>query len=570
MTIKKRWNIFDPLPYKSDIEEIRQQVRVDSIIGSLLFQRGLKNYKEIKDFFCIDLSKLHPPELMSDMDVAGKRLIKAIQSGEKILVYGDYDVDGTTAVALFYSFLKKCNADAGYYLPDRYSEGYGLSFEGIDFAEANGYSLIVTLDCGIKSHDKINYAVSKGIDVIVCDHHLPPDVLPAAYAILNPKKKHCPYPYKDLTGCGIGFKLVQHLNHLLEVNENIYEYLDLVALSIGADIVPITGENRIMTHFGLQKINQNPRPAIKALNYLLSNEDTYDVSKIVFTIGPRINSAGRISHGKLAVEFLASEDEEEALILAQEIDKLNEQRKTLDSKVTQDAIEQAELKGLDGKKTVVVASEDWHKGVIGIVASRIIDRHYRPTIVFCKQNDKWVGSGRSIPGFDLYAALEQCSNYIEQFGGHTFAAGLTVNDKDLNDFIQNFENFAQSILHDDLLIPTIDIAAELPLHQIRHDFIEVLNRFAPFGPENMNPTFCAYNVYDVGWCKVVGINSLKMELYQKENPAKRFQAIAYGLGDFFPIIHRKQPVHIAYKILRKKKKNQDYLLLQIEDIRTDY
>jgi single-stranded-DNA-specific exonuclease len=567
--MKKKWKIFDPTPFANEIDFIRKTVKTDSIIASLLIQRNLKDFNSIKNFFCSDLSLLHPPEFMSDMIKAGERILKAIDNKEKILIYGDYDVDGTTAVTLVYSFLKKINAEVGYYLPDRYTEGYGLSFQGIDYAVENNYSLIVTLDCGIKSKDKIIYANNNNIEIIVCDHHLPPEELPPAYAILNPKKKDCPYPYKELTGCGIGFKLIQYINKILQCDEDIYSYLDLVALSIGADLVPITGENRLMAHFGLEKINNNPRPAIKSLNFLLKQEDAYDINKIVFTIGPRINSAGRISHGKLAVEFLSAEDEDTALTLAQEIDKLNEQRKNLDSKVTNDAIEQIENKFLSDKRAIVVAGENWHKGVIGIVASRIIEKHYKPTIVFCKQENKWVGSGRSIPGFDLHEALVFCEKHIEQFGGHTFAAGLTVNDNNLNEFINEFEQYASSKLTDDDLVPSIDISAELPLHQIRDDFIDVLERFAPFGPENMNPIFCTYHVYDVGWCKVVGKNTLKMELYQKENPSKRFLPWGYGLGDYFPIINRKQPVNIAYKIIKKRKNGNSFVYLQIEDIRID-
>lgn len=564
---KKKWNIRNTEPFRDKINSIREMCRVDSVIASLLCFNELHSFEDIKNFFNPDIQLLHDPVLMSDMEKAADRIVSAVESEEKILVYGDYDVDGTTAVALLYSFLKTLTANVGYYIPDRYSEGYGLSFTGVNFAADNGYTLLITLDCGIKSHEKIEYARKKGLDVIVCDHHLPGDELPPAYAILNPKKPGCSYPYKELTGCGIGFKLVQYLSRMLERDNLWEEYLDLVALSIGADLVPITGENRVLTYLGLERINKSPRPAISALNRLTGRESEYDIHKIVFFLGPRINSAGRIKHGKLAVDFLLSDDDEEADMLAQQIDKLNLERKSLDAKVTHDALEQIESMGnVDRKKAIVVSGENWSKGVIGIVASRIIDKYYRPAIVFCRNEDCWIGSGRSIPGFDLHEAIEHCVDYVEQFGGHTFAAGLTVKDEMLDSFKEKFENYAASVLSDEQLIPTLDISAELPLFGIRDDFLNVLARFAPFGPGNMNPVFCARGVIDTGWCKIVGENSLRMELYHRNYPQYRFPAIGFHLGDYFPILHRRQPVDIAYKIVFRKNGEKLIPSLEVEDI----
>jgi single-stranded-DNA-specific exonuclease len=566
--VEKRWNI----KYKGSnetVSNLQTSLNVDRVVATLLFHRNVTSFDQAKYFFRPELKSLHDPFLMKDMDKAISRIEKAIQKGEKILVFGDYDVDGTTAVATVYSFFKKFYSETAYYIPDRYKEGYGISFKGIDFAKENGYSLIIALDCGIKAIDKIDYANSKGIDFIICDHHLPGDDLPKAIAILDPKRNDCSYPYKELSGCGIGFKLIQAFAQKNNIPEKAYhKYLDLVATSIAADIVPITGENRILAYYGLEKINNEPRPGLKALISTNNISKGLNITSLVFIVGPRINAAGRLEHGSKAVELLVCEDENEAVEIAKEINTTNTQRKDLDLGTTSEAHLMMEKDPLTPhKKSTVLFNQGWHKGVIGIVASRLIEKYYRPTIVLTESDGKVTGSARSVRDFDVYSAIERCNDLLEQFGGHKFAAGLTLKKENIEAFRAKFEEVVSSTIKPEQLIPQIDIDTEIELHEINEKLIRILKQFAPHGPENMMPLFVSKNVLDTGWAKIVGTNHLKLEVFQAANPNFRFQAIAYDKGDFLNIFQRKIPADIVFKIQENEYKGNVSIQLVIEEIR---
>lgn len=477
------------------------------------------------------------------MDKAIQRIDAAIANNEKVLIYGDYDVDGTTAVSLVYSFFNKYIKQIDYYIPDRYKEGYGISFAGIDFAAENNFSLIIALDCGIKAVDKIEYANKKGVDFIICDHHLPGEIIPAAVAVLDPKQSDCPYPYKELSGCGIGFKLIEafSIKNILPLEES-YSYLDLVVTSIAADIVPITGENRVLAHLGLKFLNSAPRPGIKALLNLNQLKSAVNISSLVFVLGPRINAAGRIEHARKSVELLICEDEREAETLALAINDTNSQRKDLDLGTTQEALVILdEPESLAGKSSIVLFNPGWHKGVIGIVASRLIEKYYRPTIILTESDGKATGSARSVKEYDVYSAIEKCSDLLDQFGGHKFAAGLTLKRENVEAFKNKFESVVASTITADQLIPKIEIDVEIDFHEITDKLIRILKQFAPHGPDNMTPVFCARSVFDTGWGRIVGNNHLKLELFQKANPNFRFQAIAYDKGDYINFFSVKRP-----------------------------
>ncbi len=548
---------------------LQKELGVDGVIAHLLNLRGINTFEEAKTFFRLDLNQLPNPFLMKGMDDAITRIEQALALNQKILIFGDYDVDGTTAVSVVYSFFKKYSQNLEYYIPDRYKEGYGISLASIDYASQHNFKLIIALDCGIKANDKIDYANSKNIDFIICDHHLPGHKIPNALAVLDPKQNDCPYPYKELSGCGIGFKLIQAYCQKNSINlQTCYNYLDLVATSIAADIVPITGENRVLAHFGLEIINKNPRPAIKALLGLMQQKTEITITSLVFGLSPRINAAGRIEHGSKAVELLVCEDEEEAIELTKAINQTNTQRKDLDLGTTTQALEMLEKSLLTStKKSTVVFSNNWHKGVVGIVASRLIEKYYKPTIVLTEADGKVTGSARSVKEYDVYSAIEKCSHLLEQFGGHKFAAGLTLKKENVEPFILKFEEIVASTITDDQLIPKIEIDAELNLFEINDKLVRILKQFAPHGPQNMTPTFYCRNVFDTGWGRVVGTNHLKLELFQKANPNIRFAAMAFDKGDYINFFQRKTPMDIVFKLQENEYKGLISIQLIIEDFK---
>ncbi|MBK6523216.1 MAG: single-stranded-DNA-specific exonuclease RecJ [Sphingobacteriaceae bacterium] len=567
--MEKHWNIPDLKKGAQDISKIQEILKVDRVIASLLYQRNLKEYDEIKTFFRPELTQLHDPFIMKGMSVAIDRIDKAIANKEKILIYGDYDVDGTTAVSVVYRFFKTHTDQIAYYIPDRYAEGYGISFKGIDFAKDNGFSLIIALDCGIKAIDKIDYANERNVDFIICDHHLPGETIPKAIAVLDPKQHDCKYPYKELSGAGIGFKLIEAYSRKNNLDLQLcYNFLDLVVTSIAADIVPITGENRVLAHFGLEKMNTNPRPGLKALLNMNQLAREITITNLVFVLSPRINAAGRIKQGSAAVELLVCENEDEANELAKGINDTNTQRKDLDLGTTTEAFALLENDPItEFRKTTVLFSDKWHKGVVGIVASRLIEKYYKPTIVLTESDGKATGSARSVRDYDIYSAIEKCSDLLEQFGGHKFAAGLTMKKENVGDFIARFEDVVSRSISDDQLIPQLQIETELEFHEITQKLVRILKQFAPHGPENMMPVFVSKNVFDNGWAKIVGANHLKLELFQKSNPNIRFSAIAYDKGDYVKFFHDKTPMSIAYKIQENEFNGKTSIQLVIEDFK---
>ncbi|MFN5557646.1 MAG: single-stranded-DNA-specific exonuclease RecJ [Chryseotalea sp.] len=488
--MNKRW-LYKPLPENTSVELLSKTLNVNTSVATILLQRQIDTFDKAKAFFRPSLNDLYPPTLMCDMVAAVERLHKAIINNEKILIYGDYDVDGTTAVALVYSYLHSFYKNCAYYIPDRYTEGYGVSEEGILYAAQQGYSLVITLDCGIKASDKVELATTHGIDFIICDHHLPDTNIPNAVAVLDPKREDCQYPFTELSGCGIGFKLMQGYAQRFRKEEEVFEYLDLVAVSIASDIVPIIGENRILAHFGLIKLNQNPSPGLKALKQIAGIQGEMDINSVVFTIGPRINAAGRIAHANGAVELLIA-SEEKAEELAMQINAKNMQRRDVDKDMTQEALAMIEASDfLQNSSSTVLYKETWSKGVIGIVASRCIEKYYRPTVILTESNGKLTGSARSVHGFDLYEAIEACGDLLEKFGGHKHAAGLTLDPSNLNSFIQRFEETVKNKLNGQTPTPVLEIDLQLPLDSIQPKFLNLLKQMAPFGPENMNPVFVA-------------------------------------------------------------------------------
>jgi single-stranded-DNA-specific exonuclease len=549
------------------VAELQESLKIDSILADLLVKRGVNNYEESRYFFRPALEQLHNPFLMKDMDVAIARIELAIQSGEKMLIYGDYDVDGTTSVALTYSFLRKHHSEIDFYIPDRYIEGYGISSQGIDYAAENGYSLIIALDCGIKSVDKIAYANEKGVDFIICDHHLPGDMLPAAIAVLDPKRSDCEYPYKELSGCGIGFKLIQAYAQKHDLPfEEVTAYLDLVACSIASDIVPITGENRVLAWFGLQKINNDPCKGLTALMNLSGRKDDLTITDVVFTIGPRINAAGRIDDAKHAVNLLIADNDAFAFEKGEVINTKNTERKEHDSLITEQALALIDANPeLIAKKTTVVYNHDWHKGVIGIVASRLTEKYYRPTIVMTNSNGFAAGSARSVIGFDLYEALSECSDLLEQFGGHKYAAGLTMKTENIPAFQQRFEEVVSRTITEEQLIQSINIDAEIALLHIDAKFFRILKQFEPFGPQNMAPVFLSRNVYTYGSASLVGTNHLKMCVHQDNQTY--YNCIGFGLGEFLPMINSGAPFDICYTIEENVWKEKRSIQLNIKGIR---
>jgi len=580
MIIKKNWQL-QPNPEKLKIEALSQALNTDELISTLLVQRGIETFEAAKKFFRPDLNDLHDPFLMKDMDKATDRVKSAISNKEKIMIYGDYDVDGTTSVALVYGYLREFVEEKllSFYIPDRYSEGYGISLKGIDVASENNVSLIIALDCGIRSNDKIKYATEKNIDFIICDHHLPAEEIPAAAAVLDPKRKDCKYPYKELSGCGIGYKLIQALNSSLQLNKDVTKWLDLVVTSIAADIVPITGENRILAYYGLQKINDSPRIGIQELlnirkeNTGKSNSNTatevkkeISISDIVFSVAPRINAAGRIEHGKKAVELLIAETEINAFDIGKLINVNNNTRKDLDKQITAEALEIIETnEGIKNGNSTVLYKPDWHKGVVGIVASRVIEKYYKPTIILTESNGMAIGSARSVKDFDVHAALEQCADLLEQFGGHKYAAGMTLKLENVAAFQQRFEEVVSSTIQEYQKTPVQEIDLEINLEQIDAKFNRILKQFSPFGPGNMAPVFLTRNLLDEGNLRIVGNNHLKLKMVDENGIG--LSAIAFNLGQFFDPISKQIPVDICYNIEENNWNNTVNLQLNIKDIK---
>jgi len=562
-----RWTLKpNPNPHKT--KQLATELGVTPLIASLLVQRGVETFEEARAFFRPAFEHLHDPYLMQDMDKAVARIETAIAAGENILVFGDYDVDGTTAVALMSSYLRSYYPNVATYIPDRYAEGYGVSFQGIDFAEDNGFTLIIALDCGIKSIDKVEYAKQKGIDFIICDHHRPGDELPEAIAVLDPKRQDCAYPYKELCGCGVGFKLIQALSanrgqSLLD----LISYLDLVATAIAADIVPITGENRVLAKFGLEVINKNPRPGIKALIKNVKKQKL-TITDVVFIIAPRINAAGRIKHGNHAVALLTEFDLKQAEEFAVQIETLNADRKDLDKQITKEALKQIETNGEQERFTTVVYQEDWHKGVIGIVASRLTEVYYRPTLVFTKSGDKLAASARSVKDFDVYNALEACSDYLEQFGGHMYAAGLTLKESDFVSFKQQFEKVVANTITPDLLVPEISIDAEIDFSDIDDKLIRILKQFEPFGPENMTPVFITRNLTDTGYGKAIGQDEEHLRLFVKQqSEEKGYAAIGFGLAKKIELTQHQKHFDAVFSIDENEWNGTVNVQLRLRDIK---
>ncbi len=539
-------------------------------LANLLISRDIKTFDEAKKFFRPVIENLHNPFFMKDMDKAVSRLKIALDKKEKILIYGDYDVDGTTSVALVYSTLKNFTDKLSYYVPDRYNEGYGISTQGIDFAAENDFSLVIALDCGIKAVDKIKYANEKNIDFIICDHHTPGENVPEAVAVLNPKQIDCNYPYNELSGCGVGFKFMQAF--AMDVNypaEKVLEHLDLLAISIASDIVPITGENRILEFFGLKELNSTKKAGIKALKEIAGAADLeMEVSDVVFKLGPRINAAGRMEHAGFAVELLIEEDENNARELANQLNVFNENRKNDQDNITVEVLELFEKNPyLIDKKSTVVYNENWSKGIIGIVASKVIEKYYKPTIVLTKSHGKWTGSARSVANFDLYEAIDSCNHLLHSFGGHKFAAGLTINEENLDQFIESFELAVSSKITDEQQEPKIEIADIITFADIDDKFFNVLKQFSPFGPENMKPNFVTFDVVDTGYSRQIGKDFSHLKLEVKDNSGRIFTGIAFGMGDLYEFIKTKQPFDICYTIGENVFNGKRNIQLDVKDIR---
>jgi len=563
-----RWTLIedgDP----SKISHIQESIGVDRPIAELLVKRGIETFDDAKSFFRPSLENLHDPFLMKGMTVACDFILKKMVEEKPIMVFGDYDVDGTTSVALLTSYLKSLGVKVLSYIPDRYDEGYGVSYKGIDCAKENGIDLIIALDCGIKAIDKVKYAKDLGVDFIICDHHRPGNQIPDAVAVLDPKQDDCKYPFDELCGCGVGFKLMQALQTKLEKpQKEIYKYLDLVATAIGSDIVPITGENRILAHYGLKLINSKKRPAFKAILENVKKREL-TITDVVFMIGPRINAAGRMKHGLLATELLCETNYEKVKELAKDIELYNTDRKDTDRSITEEALEIIKEKKEEDRYTTVVYQSHWHKGVIGIVASRLTETYYRPTLVFTKSGEKLAASARSVKGFDVYNALESSSEYIEQFGGHKYAAGLTIEEKNFESFKQKFEEVVKSSIDPELLIPEIKFDSEISFENITSKFIRILKQFAPFGPNNMKPTFISKHVTSTGFVKALGEDGLHLKANLVQNRVI-ISAIGFGLGEKKSLLDSKAEVDIIFTIEENEWNGNTSLQLNLKDIRKSY
>ncbi|MFN5418281.1 MAG: single-stranded-DNA-specific exonuclease RecJ [Flavobacteriia bacterium] len=574
--MEKRW-LVKTKPSPEKINDLAQKLKIEPVLATILIQRGIETFEDAQDFFRPDLKKLHNPFLMKNMDVAVNRLEKAIETKEKVLLFGDYDVDGTTSVALMYNVLKNHIENLDFYIPDRYAEGYGISFQGIDYAKEKGITLIIALDCGIKAHEKVNYANNLGIDFIICDHHEPGETVPDAI-VLDQKQHDCNYPYKELSGCGVGFKLLQAFYQKNDWDQTLlFQNLDLLAMSIAADIVPITGENRILAFYGLEIINKRPRKGVLELLFQAKKELPLTLTNVVFVLAPRINAAGRIHEGKKAVQLLISEDVNELRTLAISIESDNKERRNLDEIITKEALEMiSENNAFLDRETTVVFHESWHKGVIGIVASRLIENHYKPTIVLTKSNGKITGSARSIKGLNIHDALEKCDMFLEQFGGHAFAAGMTLDPSQLNDFSERFETVVQTLLPNSALVPEQTIDYDLNFQEIftpgenRFEvpkFKRILNQLEPHGPQNMKPIFVTRNVF-VEDVRVLKDLHLKLVLSQEDGSGIEIPAIGFNLVDKLDLVTSQDPIDILYTLETNIWNNKESLQLNIKDIRS--
>ena len=572
MAIEKKWILRENADAET-VSQLSSELGVDPVLSELLVQRGVRTFQQARSFFRPDLGNLYDPFLMKDMDKAVERLRKAVTSGEKILVYGDYDVDGTTAVSLVYSFLSSLTPDVDFYIPERYDEGYGVSYKGIDWAAENGFTLIITLDCGIKANEKVDYAQAKGIDMIICDHHLPENELPKAMAVLDPKREDCTYPFDDLSGCGVGFKLVQAYSQRYGIPfETLIPLLDLLVVSIASDLVSVTDENRILAHFGLKQLNGSPREGLLAMIQLSGLEPTHiTIDDIVFKIGPRINAAGRMESGRIAVELLTASDAETAFRIGTEINEHNNERKNIDRRITQEALDMVRNGScLSSGNATIVYNPQWHKGVVRIVASRLVEAFYKPTIVFTQSQGGLVtGSARSVHGFDLYDAIESCSDLLENFGGHLYAAGLTLKEENLLKFCERIENFISGRIVPQMQTPVVEIDAKLNFAQITPKFLRILKQFQPFGPGNTAPVFLTENVYDNGNGRKVGAEGghLKLELIQESHPYHHISAIAFNMAGFFDHIKAGNPIDICYSIVENYYRGTANTQLRIKDMR---
>jgi single-stranded-DNA-specific exonuclease len=566
--ISKRWTLKNVNHEKTIKLQQELQLKHQKIC-QILVQRGIEDSQNASEFFNPTLDKLHDPFLMKGMQTAVERIEIARAQGEKILIYGDYDVDGTTSVALMYSFLREFDLNIDFYIPDRYLEGYGVSLKGIDFAAENQFSLIIALDCGVTAIEQVAYAKNVGVDFIICDHHLPSETIPDAIAVLDPKQVDCPYPFKELSGCGVGFKLCQALcMHWDCSKEKVYQLLDLVAVSIASDIVPIVGENRILAYFGLKKLNENPNNGLKSLiEWANLEEKNITISDVVFSLGPRINAPGRMAHAKASVEILISEDPSIGRRMAESLNLVNDKRRATDELMTSEALESIALDiNIGDKKTIVLHNPDWHKGVVGIVASRLVEKFYRPTIIFSETDGVLTGSARSIKGYSIYQGIKTCEHLVNQFGGHDFAAGVSMPKANFEEFVKTFENEASKIITNEMLVPEIEIDAELLFSEVTMSFFNILNRMAPFGPHNMQPVFVTKNLKDAGGTKIVGKNHIRFHL--KDESGKTFNGICFGLADWYQIDDiKRNPIDICYSIQENHYNGKVTLDLMIKDIK---
>ena len=568
---ERKWTVREPgNPEK--VDRLATELGVDRVLAELLVQRGVETFQQARAFFRPSLEDLHDPFLMKDMDKAVERLHEAITKGQKILVYGDYDVDGTTAVALVYSFVRRFTKRVEYYIPDRYDEGYGVSYKGLDWASDNGVDLLITLDCGIKAIEKVEYARSKGIDVIICDHHLPENELPGAVAVLDPKREDCHYPFDDLCGCGVGFKFVQGYSIKYGIDfETLEPLLDLQVVSIASDLVSMVGENRVLAHFGLKRLNENPRKGLLAMLSLAKLEPGHvTIDDIVFKIGPRINAAGRMESGRLAVELLTAMDDRSAFQIGEKINDNNNERKNIDREITQEALQMvASGTALETENVTIVYNPTWNKGVVGIVASRLVEAYYKPTVVLTKSNGFITGSARSVAGFDLYASIESCADLLENFGGHVYAAGLTMKEENLEEFCKRMNQFVSGNITKQELTPVVDIDARLDFSQITPKFFRILKQFQPFGPGNANPVFLTDDVYDAGNGRKVGAGGvhLKLDLMQESQPYRQIPAIGFNMADFYDHIKAGNPIDVCYSIVENFYRGSSTLQLRLKDMR---
>lgn len=562
--VTKRWNILET--DANNVSQLQGELKINATLCRILVQRGIQSFEQAKDYFRPQLSHLHNPWKMKDMTKAVSRIRQAFDANEKILVFGDYDVDGTTSVASMYSFIKKLHNEVAFYIPHRYKEGYGVSKAGIDFARDNNFSLIIALDCGIKSVDLISYANTLGIDFIVCDHHLPDEVIPDAVAILNPKQKDCDYPFKELCGCGVGFKLMCALCEQMRIPmENAFEYLDLVATAIAADIVPMNGENRVLAFYGLIKANENPNLGIKALATLGGAKQPLHINDLVFMIAPRVNAAGRMDDASKAVRLFIAATQEDALHYAEQLHSDNTDRKEADTDITAEALTLISENQLwVERRSTVVYQPHWHKGVVGIVASRLIEHHYKPTVVLTESGDYAAGSARSVPGFNLYEAIHACREHLLAYGGHFAAAGLTLEKHNIELFRTKFEEVVSATIKAEHLVPEIIINAEISFKEITMPFYNILRQMEPFGPENMTPVFIARGVVDTGYSKIVKENHLRLVVKQGE---LTFTGIGFNMADKFDLVKDRRPFDVVFKIDENEWNGQKTLQLRIEDIK---